>query len=211
MTGDDLLERLEAAVAAAQLERGQTPDPGVGAALEALQGRQAEAVAALVSFAEWVNEGSEVLHALWDRLGDADSVMLVDTLRLLCDREAGLQPALGMLQRDMERVLGERHGRGAITDDDGTVRAAVDRAAGSVRWRVDEAWPAILQAIRKADRLAIGDPADGELEDDTARALRILKQLCGVSYLRVEACGQLGIDPDDYREKGNYRWTVKLP
>lgn len=207
---DDLLERLEAAVAAAQLDRGEVPHEENQAALEALEARQKEAWEALAAFGAWVDQGSEVMARLWDRVEDADSVGLVDLLRLLTNREAGLMSALALLQRHVEASLGDRHGRTAIMDGDVAV-AAVERSAASTRWDVESAWPEVGKAVRAAERLPIGDPEDGELEDDTARALRIVKQLAGVSYLRVEACRELGIDPDDYRTKSGWRWVVKLP
>lgn len=164
----------------------------------------------LADFVAWVEDGVEFLGRLWDSCTAADSLALVDVLRRLTDREAGLVPALQMLQRRLEDTLGARHGRRAITDGDGTPVAQVDRQAGSTKWDVERAWPDVIGAVRKADRLVI-DADAGELEDDTARALRIVRQLCGISYLKVEACKQLDLDPDDYREKGNYRWVVKLP
>lgn len=199
-TGPSLLERLEASVAVAQGE--QLP--------EAVAAREAAAWAHLRDFVAWVNDGSAVMAALWDAVPDADSIGLVDLLRLLTNREAGLLPALAMLQRHVETSLGERHGRTAIMDGDVAV-AAVERSAASTKWNVDDAWPSIAQGIRKADRLPIGDPEDGELEDDVAKTLRLVKQLCGVSYLRVGPCEELGLDPEDFRTKSGYRWVVKLP
>lgn len=180
------------------------------AAADVLRLREAAAREGLADLFDWLELGRDIINRLWDLVDAADSLKLVDLLRGLCDRETGLQSALSMLQRHVEATLGDRHGRTAIMDGDVAV-AAVERTAASTKWAVDDAWPVIRQAIEKADRLPIGDPEDGELEDDTARALRIIRQLCGVSYLRVEACRELDIDPEDYRTKGNYRWTVKLP
>jgi len=72
-----------------------------------------------------------------------------------------------------------------------TFLAAVERSAASTKWHVDDAWPAVMAAVRKAPALPIGDPEDGELEDEAAKVLRIIKALCGVSYLRVEVCKEL--------------------
>jgi hypothetical protein len=168
-----------------------------------------DATAALVAYMEWVAEGADKMLALWDLAEHVESPDLVSLVHVLTDREAGLAGAISQLVRHVEDVLGRRHGRGPIMDGD-LVVAAVDRSAASTKWRVDEAWPAIHDAIRKADRQVV-DQAAGELEDDTARAVRILKALCGVSYLRTGPCAELGLDPDDYRTKSNWRWVVKTP
>jgi hypothetical protein len=203
-----LLERLQASVAAAE---GEQAAPEDAEALAAIQARQAAAWAHLRDFVAWVNQGSDVMARLWDAVPDADSVGLCDLLRLLTDREAGLMGAVALLQRHVENTLGERHGRTAIMDGDDVVAGVVERSAASTRWNVDDAWPEVGRAIRKAERLPIGDPEDGELEDDTAKTLRLVRDLCGISYLKVGTCEQLGIDPDEYRTKSGYRWTVKLP
>lgn len=206
-----LLERLEASLAAAAKQKGQEPDMEAAAAAEAMRLREAAATEAIVEFSRWFMDGSEVIRQLWDMVEHAASPQLVDVLREVSDRHAGLLPTLALLQRHVEDTLGKRHGRGPITLDEDTFIAAVDRTAASTKWNVDDAWPAVTAAIRKAERLPIGDPEDGELEDDAAKVLRIVKALCGVSYLRVEVCKELGIDPDDYRTKAGYRWVVKLP
>lgn len=210
-TAATLLERLQASVAAARLAKGEVPAQEDAAALEATRRAAAAATAQLADLRAWIEQGSAIVGALWDGVPLCDSLALVAALGELSDRETGLMPALAMLQRHVETTLGERHGRGPIADPDGYVVAAVDRSAASVKWNVEDAWPDVTKAIRKADRLPIGDPVDGELEDDAAKVLRIIKALCGVSYLRVEVCKELGLDPDDYRTKSGYRWTVKTP
>jgi hypothetical protein len=202
-----LLERLQASLAARQ---GAEAAPEDAEALAAIQARQAAAWAHLRDFVSWVDQGSDVMARLWDAVPDADSVGLCDLLRMLTNREAGLMGALALFQRHVENALGERHGRVAIMDGD-AVAGAVERQAASTKWDVDDAWPEVGRAIRKAERLPIGDPEDGELEDDTAKTLRLVRDLCGISYLKVGTCEQLGIDPDEYRTKSGYRWVVKLP
>lgn len=207
MTADDLLERLQAAVAARQLEKGEVPNDDDAGALAALHARQADAGAALGEVLDWISAGSDLLGRLWECVDACEDSGLLLLLGDLTGRETGLQGALSDLVRHVEATLGERHGRGAIMLN-GVVAAAVDRSAASTKWDVDAAWPRVGWAVRNADRLAIGG---GEVEDDTARALRIVRQLCGISYLRMGACQELGIDPDDYRTQSNWRWVVKLP
>ena len=202
-----LMERLEASVAAAAKQKGQEPDMESAAALEVQRLKGAAAMEALGELRHWISDGSHLMHQLWDLVDHADSGQLVGLLADLGDREAGLMNALGMLQRHVTDTLGNRHGRGPIEGSDGYPLAAVDRQAGSTKWNMDEAWPEVAKAIRRAEALPLGDG----VEDDTAKALRIVKQLCGVSYLRVEACAQLDIDPEDFRTKAGWRWTVKLP
>lgn len=198
-----LLERLTASLE--QLGQG-TGEDGVRAQL-----RGAAATEAMAKLRAWMADGSQLVNDAWDLADAADSPQLVALLRDLSHREAGVMSALALFQRHLENTLGERHGRGGIEDGDGIAIAAVDRSAASTKWHVDDAWPDMAKAIRKADRLPIGDPVDGELEDDTAKTLRLIKALCGVSYLRVEVCKELGLDPDDFRTKSGYRWVVKLP
>lgn len=202
-----LLERLTASVEALGHDTGSD---GVRAQL-----RGAAAMEAVAALRGWISDGSHLVGQLWDLVESADSPHLVGLLGDLTDREAGLLSALVLLQRHVENTLGVRHGRGGIVVGEGTedecVIAAVDRSAASVKWDVESAWPAVTAGIRKADRLPIGDPADGELEDDTAKTLRWVRQLCGISYLKVGECEALGIDPDDYRTKSGFRWVVKLP
>lgn len=197
---------LEAALSASLEAVGVPVDPQAAEDARRLEAAAQGAVAGLLA---WSLDGSDFLGRVWDLVDRADDRALIHLLHQLVGAE-GLLAALGDLVRRVEAALGARHGRGPLEDDDGVVIAAVDRTAKSTKWDVEKAWPDVAAAVRRADRGVI-DPVAGELEDDTARALRIVRQLCGVSYLKVGELEGLGLDPDDYRTRSGWRWTVRLP
>lgn len=202
-----LLEALQASLAA----QGQPPAPEDQAALDA---RLAAAQAQLAGFLAWVDDGRDKVFALWDLTDCLDVADLLTIVRAITDKELGVTGALRDLSRRAEQAVGDVTGKGAVLDSTGLPMAMVDKTRDT-RWDHAEAWGPMGQAIRKADRLVI-NAEDGEMEDDTARALRCIKDAVGVSYLKVgkEGVGglkDLGLDPDDYRETGPWRWIVRLP
>lgn len=130
---------------------------------------------------------------------------------------------LGCLDKILERVNGKRGVIGHVGEVEAHLiacldgRAEVSVTSGGVRfhksfskprkgWRWDELTSSLLPAIRNAPRLL---SPSGEVEDDTARAVRLIRDAVGWSAGKVGGLRDLGLSADEFCETGVAKVTVE--
>lgn len=131
--------------------------------------------------------------------------------------------ALAALDTIAERLVGSKGSNGyrdevethllAVMDGHAETKVDIDgmrftRKATRKRkaWKWDELFTHLTPAIRHKPRLLHDD---GEVEDDTARAVRILRDCLSLSAGKVTGLRDIGLDPDEFCEAGPLVYTIE--